>query len=91
MPKLILKNLEILARRFEADGDVEEAFRLVFLILYYILQHITKLLNRLVRESGGLEETRNLAKKHAGQAVEALSRYLLQIQELFFSGIGHEM
>jgi len=46
----------LIARRFEADGDVEEAFR-------------------LVRESGGLEETRNLAKKHAGQAVEALSRY----------------
>ena len=30
MPELILKNLDILARRFEADGDVEEAFRLVF-------------------------------------------------------------
>jgi len=46
----------LIARRFEADGDVEEAFR-------------------LVRESGGLEETRNLAKKHAALAVEALSRY----------------
>merc|ERR1719361_2535065 len=46
----------LIARRFEADGDVEEAFR-------------------LVRESGGLEETRNLAKKHAAQAVEALSRF----------------
>ena len=38
-------------------------------------QYLTNLLNRVVRESGGLEETRNLAKKHAGQAVEALSRY----------------
>ena len=33
-------------------------------------------LNRLVRESGGLEETRSLAKKHATQASEALSRLL---------------
>jgi len=46
----------LIARRFEADGDVEEAFR-------------------LVRESGGLEETRSLAKKHATQASDALSRY----------------
>ena len=33
-------------------------------------------LNRLVRESGGLEETRSLAKKHATQASDALSRLL---------------
>jgi len=36
---------------------------------------LTKNLNRLVRESGGLEETRSLAKKHATQASDALSRY----------------
>ena len=42
-------------------------------------KNLTKLLIRLVRESGGLEETRNLAKKHAAQAVEALSRYPLSL------------
>ena len=34
----------ILARRFEADGDVEEAFRFVSLFLFYIFE---KFLNSL--------------------------------------------
>merc|ERR1719315_835187 len=47
---------EMIGRRFEAEGDVERAFK-------------------LVRESGGLDETRNLAKKHCDAAIAALEHF----------------
>ena len=58
-----------------------------FFFVYMFSKNLTKLLIRLVRESGGLEETRNLAKKHAGQAVEALSRYPLSLWSEIFGEI----
>merc|ERR1719312_2274117 len=47
---------EMIGRRFEAEGDVERAFK-------------------LVQESGGLSETRDLAKKHCEAAIAALGHF----------------
>ena len=47
---------DMIGRRFEEDGDVEKAFK-------------------LVQESGGLEETRVLAKKHCDAAIVALEHF----------------
>ena len=47
---------EMIGRRFEAEGDVEKAFK-------------------LVQESGGLNETRDLAKKHCEAAIAALGHF----------------
>jgi len=47
---------DMIGRRFEEEGDVAKAFK-------------------LVQESGGLEETRVLAKKHCDAAIDALEHF----------------